>query len=83
MNAELTDTQDAVYRYLIRYVEANGRQPTNQEIAERFGWNSKNGAHCHLVALEKKGLIRLRKARGVELIGVRFKAVFEDARCES
>jgi repressor LexA len=80
MNAELTDTQDAVYRYLIRHVEEFGRQPTIEEIAARFGWVSKNGAHGHLRALEKKGLVRLRKARGVELVGVTFKAVFGDAQ---
>jgi repressor LexA len=80
VNAELTPKQDAVYRYLIRHVEEFGRQPTIEEIAARFGLASKSGAHVHLAALEKKGLIRLRKARGVELVGVTFKAVFGDGQ---
>ena len=44
--------------------------PTVREIMQHFGFNSPNGAVCHLKALERKGLIRRREhcVRGIEVV---------------
>jgi repressor LexA len=43
--------------------------PTVREVMHHFGFKSVNGAMCHLVALERKGLIVRHhgKARGIEV----------------
>jgi repressor LexA len=43
--------------------------PTVREVMHHFGFKSVNGAMCHLVALERKGLIRRHagQARGIEV----------------
>jgi len=44
--------------------------PTVRQIAQEFNIRSPNGVVCHLKALEKKGLITIRRnvARGIEVI---------------
>jgi repressor LexA len=44
--------------------------PTVREIMEHFGFRSPNGAMCHILALERKGLIRRRagQTRGIEVV---------------
>jgi SOS-response transcriptional repressor LexA len=70
----LTPRQAEIYEYMIRHVELHGRQPVAREIAKRFGINTPAGVFSHLKAIEKKGLIRLRKhTPGVEFVGVKFK----------
>jgi repressor LexA len=43
--------------------------PTVREVMQHFGFKSVNGAMCHLVALERKGLIVRHpgQARGIEV----------------
>lgn len=43
--------------------------PTVREVMQHFGFKSVNGAMCHLVALERKGLIvrHAGQARGIEV----------------
>jgi len=43
--------------------------PTVREVMHHFGFKSVNGAMCHLVALERKGLIVRHpgQARGIEV----------------
>ena len=43
--------------------------PTIRDICKHFGFRSPNGALCHIVALERKGLIRRSgQARGYEVV---------------
>jgi repressor LexA len=66
--ASLTPRQAAV----LDFIRANTlpASPTSREIAAAFGWSSPNAATVHLVALEKKGLIRRTpgKARNIEVV---------------
>lgn len=65
---ELTPRQAAV----LQWIRANTlpASPTSREIAKAFGWASPNAATVHLVALERKGLIRRTpgKARNIEVL---------------
>ena len=64
----VTKRQAEIYEFL----KAGTRpaSPTVREICAHFGFKSPNGAVCHLVALERKGLIRRHpgKARSVEVL---------------
>lgn len=62
-----TGKQLAVLEFIRERSQMSG--PTVREIMEHFGFHSPNGAMCHLVALERKGLIRRRagQARGIEV----------------
>ncbi|MDH5203516.1 MAG: repressor LexA, partial [Nitrospirota bacterium] len=75
---ELTDRQKKVIDFLKSYVKDHGYPPTMREIGEHFGfmWPAARG---HLIALEKKGMIRINplKSRGIEIIGLRQKDAVE------
>ena len=63
----LTDQQAKV----LAFIQDNAAlySPTVREIARAFGFKSPNGVTCHLVALERKGLIRRHagQIRGIEV----------------
>jgi len=69
MDIRLTRRQKDVLDY-IRDQARKGILPTVREIAEYFGFASHTSSEKHLIALEKKGLIRRRKglARTIELV---------------
>ena len=71
MTDELTLRQRRVLEYLRDHVASQGRPPTMREASARFGWSSNGAIRCHLVALERKGLIQWnrRDARGIRVIG--------------
>jgi repressor LexA len=54
------------------FIRANSHMygPAIREIAAAMGIRSPNGVVCHLNALEKKGLITIRRnvARGIEVV---------------
>lgn len=54
----LTGRQAEILAFIRRYMIANGAPPSLREIATEFGFESPNGAKCHLTALRKKGAIR-------------------------
>ncbi|MFO0754027.1 MAG: transcriptional repressor LexA [Thermodesulfovibrionales bacterium] len=68
----LTEKQKRVLDFLVIFTEKNGYPPTVREIGEHFGflWSA---ARTHLKALERKGAIRLNRARsrGIEIPGLR------------
>ncbi len=66
---ELTDAQNNVLKFIKRYMEHNNLPPTYEEIADNFGFKSKNSVETHLQALEKKGVIKRieKKSRGIRL----------------
>ena len=70
MNA-LTKQQRMVLDFVKLYAKKNGMPPTRMEISKGFGWASANAAQQHLIAIERKGYIRLLDkgvSRGIALI---------------
>jgi len=64
----LTPRQQEVLDFIRERTRSYG--PTIREIMAQFGFTSPNGAVCHLVALERKGLIRrhANQIRGIEVL---------------
>ncbi len=54
---KLTARQQAVLKFISRFIEEHSYPPTYQEIADAFGIVSKHGVVRHLDALERKGYI--------------------------
>lgn len=65
----LTPCQQQVLDMLIYYQKERGFPPTNQELATMLGYRSVNAAVEQLRALEKKGVIAIKRgvARGITL----------------
>jgi len=63
----LTKAQNNVLSFIKGYLNKNRRPPTYDEIADNFGFKSKNSVETHLQALERKGVIQRiqKKARGI------------------
>lgn len=68
MNADPTPKQAAVMQYALDAHEATGFWPTYREILTHFGWHSTNYVWEILDALEKKGLVEMRKNRGYRVL---------------
>lgn len=68
---DLTQAQSNILGFIRNYMEDKNMPPTYDEIADNFGFKSKNSVETHLRALEKKGVIKriARKARGITLPG--------------
>jgi repressor LexA len=66
---DLTEKQEAVLRFAAEHQAAYGYPPTNREIASRFSISPK-AAHDHILALERKGAVRLRGrvSRSLEIL---------------
>jgi len=67
---KLTIRQKEIIDYVARQIASIGRPPTRQEIADNFGFASPNAAQDHLIAIQRKGYIRLghNKARAIEVL---------------
>lgn len=65
----LTDAQRKVLDYVIAYRAAHQCPPSRWDISDHFGWRSANAAQDHLLALERKGYLKLipSRARGIFL----------------
>lgn len=66
---QLTAKQNDVLLFIRDFVKAKGYPPTRKEIASNFGFNP-NAAQAHLVALSKKGFLRVEYgiSRGIALV---------------
>ncbi len=66
---KLTNAQSNVLSFIKAYMKKNKLPPTYDEIADNFGYKSKNAVESHLQALQRKGVIqRIQKiARGIML----------------
>jgi len=64
-----TRRQEEVLEFIARYIQAHAYSPTIREVADFFSISVK-GAHDHLAALKKKGLLRQgdNKPRTMELV---------------
>ena len=78
---EPTKRQEEVLDFISRYIHSHAYPPTIREVADYFSISVK-GAHDHLAALKKKGLLRQgdKKSRTIELVktGEEEKENFED-----
>jgi repressor LexA len=68
---ELTGRQQAIWDFLVDYVDRHGYPPTVREIGEAVGLASPSTVHAHLANLERAGLLRRdpTKPRALELMG--------------
>ncbi len=68
-NNKLTQIQNNVLDFIKAYMKKNKLPPTYEEIADNFGYKSKNAVETHLQALQRKGVIQRiqKKARGILL----------------
>ena len=66
---EATERQKEVLGFIARYINTHAYPPTIREVADHFTISVK-GAHDHLAALRKKGLLKQgdKKSRTIELI---------------
>ncbi|MEM9102060.1 MAG: transcriptional repressor LexA [Pseudomonadota bacterium] len=66
----LTNRQQEVLEVIKSRIEEIGAPPTQAEIAQTMGFASKNAARDHLLALERKGYIKLHgdKNRAIQII---------------
>lgn len=66
---EATKRQNEVLGFIAAYIETHAYPPTIRDVADNFGISVK-GAHDHLAALKKKGLLKQddKKSRTLELI---------------
>jgi repressor LexA len=70
----LTNRQQAIFDFILRFRKANGCSPSIPEIQQEFGIRSPNGVAGHLQALETKGVIRRaeRGTRQIEPVGAQY-----------
>ena len=66
--APLTELQRHVLDYLHVFLRLNDCLPPAAHIAREFGWSSANSARLHLLALEKKGLLKRNDLGGLMLV---------------
>jgi repressor LexA len=70
MSSERTsDIQRKIYDFIVDYMRAKGRPPTNREIGKAMNITSTGHVDYHLSMLEKKGYIsrQPKTSRGIEL----------------
>ena len=69
---ELTRRQEEVLKFIADFINTHAYSPTIREVADFFSISVK-GAHDHLTALKKKGLLKQgdKKPRTMELVKIR------------
>lgn len=55
MSTALTETQESILAFMVRFQTENRRPPSLREIAAEFGYASMNAARGHVLALVRKG----------------------------
>jgi repressor LexA len=69
MGNDLTARQQAVLKYIVRYIKTHGYPPTIREIRSHLGIKSLRGVTVHLEALERKGYIqRYKGSRSIRVL---------------
>ena len=66
---EPTETQIKVYDFIANRIQT-GMPPTLREISAEFGWSTHAAAAHHLLAMEKKGMIKRKTylARAIQAV---------------
>ena len=67
----LTEKEQKVYDFIVRYQNNHGRSPLLREIASSIGIKSKGVTHRYIKSLERSGLINCHpnKHRGLDIVG--------------
>lgn len=60
---DLTERQEAVFKFVLSFREKHGRTPTGPEIADHFGYKDPSSAYQHLDLIEKKGYLRVTQPK--------------------
>lgn len=55
MSTKLTETQESILAFMVRFQAENNRPPSLREIASEFNYASSNAARGHVLALVRKG----------------------------
>jgi repressor LexA len=78
----LTDRQEKVLEFVKDFLEAEGYPPTVRDIAKSLNIVSLNAVRRHLLAIEKKGRIRLEpgKSRGIQILEEPEKQIDEERK---
>ena len=65
----LTDPQERVFSFVIKFSVLNGFPPTQTEISAALGYKSANSVALHLETLVRKGYVerKANTARGIRL----------------
>lgn len=67
--SELTPIQQKILEFIIQSMIERQAPPTMREIAQYMGYRSDNAAYQHLLALQRKGVIRLEgRSRGITVL---------------
>ncbi|GHV15298.1 LexA repressor [Fibrobacterales bacterium] len=71
MKNNLTERQQNIFDYLLKYIAEHGHSPSFREIGERFEIKSTNGVRDNLIVLERKGVIKrnVGQTRCIEIVG--------------
>jgi SOS-response transcriptional repressor LexA len=69
MDGTLTERQDAILTFVVRYWGENQSMPTLRQIGKAVGIGSPNGVVGHLKRMAKNGVIELEEtaARGIRV----------------
>jgi repressor LexA len=69
-HSQPTTAQKRILRFVHEKLIASGSAPSQEEIAEQFGYRSLNTVRQHLRLMERKGVVRLHhgKARGIQIL---------------
>jgi len=57
MSTKLTEAQESILAFMVRFQSEKQRPPSLREIAEEFGYVSSNAARGHVLALARKGCV--------------------------
>jgi repressor LexA len=71
VNNELTELQEQFLCLIDEHIKRHGKPPTRRELAKLGGQKSTHGVNQILIALEKKGYIRIDPPGGTRNIVVR------------
>lgn len=63
LKTKLTDRQQAVYDYIVRFSEEKGYPPSVAEIAKAFGFRSQNSVQNYKKILMRKGWLTMEERR--------------------
>jgi SOS-response transcriptional repressor LexA len=68
----LTDRQDEVFRFILRFRWSQGEYPTFREIMKRFDFSSPNAVSFFVSSLTRKNMIsKANGHRGIRITGLR------------
>lgn len=75
VSRDITERQKEILKFVYQSISSNGFPPTFEDFNNKFGFKSNQAIIDHLVALEKKNLIRREdnSARGIQITRLGFK----------